>query len=84
MIRRVFLPRHVDTKGAVQLVAPQQLLWLWVLWVQLWWVLLALLWLQLLWPPGPDHRRWTPVKRPAPPTRMAPPRKATNSDSDSE
>ena len=47
MIRRVFLLRHVHKKGAVQPVAPQQLLWLWVLWVQLWWVLLPLLWLQL-------------------------------------
>ena len=57
MIRRVFLPRHVDKKGAVQPVAPQQLLWLWALWVQLWWVLVLLLRLQLLWPPGPDCRR---------------------------
>ena len=44
-MRRVFLPWHIDKKGAVQPVAPQQLLWLWVLWVQLWWVLLLLLWL---------------------------------------
>ena len=53
----MFLPRHVDKKGAVQPVAPQQLLWLWMLWVQLWWVLLLLLRLQLLWLPGPDCRR---------------------------
>ena len=50
VIRRVFLPRHVDKKGAVQPVAPQQLLWLWALWVLLWWVLLLLLRVQLLWP----------------------------------
>ena len=36
MIGRVFQPRHAAKKGAVQPVAPQQLLWLWVLWVQLW------------------------------------------------
>ena len=42
VIRRVFLPRHVDKKGAVQAVAP------WVLWVQLWSVLVLLLQLQLL------------------------------------
>ena len=57
VIRRVFLPRHVDKKGAVQPVAPQQLLWLWALWVLLWWVLLLSLRVQLLWPPGPDCRR---------------------------
>ena len=57
VICRVFLPRHVDRKGAVQPVAPQQLLWLWALWVLLWWVLLLLLRVQLLWPPGPDCRR---------------------------
>ena len=56
VIRRVFLPRHVDKKGAVQPVAPQQLLWLWALWVLLWWVLLLSLRVQLLWPPGPDCR----------------------------
>ena len=36
MIGRVFQPGHAEKKGAVQPVAPQQLLWLWVLWVQLW------------------------------------------------
>ena len=58
MSRRL-LPRHVDKKGAVQPVTPQQLLWLGVLSVQLWWVLLPLLWLQLLWPPGPGCRLQT-------------------------
>ena len=56
MISHVFLPRHAEKKGAVLPVAPQQLLWLWVLWVQLWWVLLPMLWPQLLWPPRQDHR----------------------------
>ena len=32
----VFQLRHAEKKGAAQPVAPQQLLWLWVLWVQLW------------------------------------------------
>ena len=39
---------YVCTSMCVQPVAPQQLLWLWVLWVQLWWVLLLLLRLQLV------------------------------------
>ena len=51
MIGHAFRPRHADKKGAVQPVALQQLLWLWVLWV-----LLPSFWLQLLWPPGQDHR----------------------------
>ena len=36
VIGRVFQPRHAEKKGAVQPIAPQQSLWLWVLRVQLW------------------------------------------------
>ena len=36
MIGCVFQPWHAERKRAMQPVAPQQLLWLWVLWVQLW------------------------------------------------
>ena len=72
--RHVFLPRHADKTGAVQHPAPKQLLWLWVLWVQLWVLATFVVAAAAL---AASSVAQTPVKRPAAPAEMAPPRKAS-------